>query len=776
MMVPADMTWAQATAAEQSSTTTDGGLSDIVVTAQRRSENLQDVPLTVNSVDAGALAANGVALTTDLTSAVPGLVTQQIAGSFTPFIRGIGTNQTTIGAENSVAVYIDGVYQGSKAGNVFELNDVDHIEVLKGPQGTLFGRNATGGAISVVTRDPSREFEAEASASYGRFDEKTARAYVSGPVSDTLRAGLSYSGHWDDGWIRDPSRGNKRLNPYASQAGTAKLVWDPTKSLNVSLYGAYSHLSDPTSVSQHPLRGTITAAQVGGTSVPQDSDHASLSTGEPVQEVNATRVTGKIQYNAGAFDIVSITGYVKTNLDITVDVDSTPTNVQFLTTTQRSKQFSQEVQLQSHIDGPFSWILGAYYLHYEDYYPGAPNNWAVGIGLPAEVRPADLQQAGKLVLARTVNVTTRSLSAFAEGKLALGEATHITAGLRYTQDRKELDGSFYRYSAVPGGGDQTNLLANGVLGADGLIFATVPTGTLQLSKKWSKPTWRLVVDHEFAPRVMGYASYSRGFKSGTLALSTTAVTLPPVDPEVLDAFEVGLKSELFDRTLRLNLSAFYYKYRNIQVAQVTENAASLIQNAASARIFGLDFDAEFRPTRTFSLNVGANLLNSRYLDFPAAQLTLPNVAGRTCSATVVKIKDARAIAALPQTGGNCQLYRLDASGQDLVNAPRFTANMTGTYRIDFAGGSEMALTAGLYHNSGYDLFPGGVFTHVGAYQSINASIAWRAPDDRYSVRLWGENLSNDRPPVEINTTGPSFWEVNARPVTYGITVGMKFGG
>ncbi len=155
---------AQATAPQAATASADdgAGLQEIVVTAQRRSENLQRVPITVTTISPQALATSGVTVMTSLSTSVPGLVTQELAGSFTPFIRGIGTNQTTIGAESSVAVYIDGVYQGSKAGNVFELNDIGRIEVLKGPQGTLFGRNATGGAISIVTRGPTEGLNVEA--------------------------------------------------------------------------------------------------------------------------------------------------------------------------------------------------------------------------------------------------------------------------------------------------------------------------------------------------------------------------------------------------------------------------------------------------------------------------------------------------------------------------------------------------------------------------------------------------------------------------------------
>uniref|UniRef100_UPI00159CAB3C TonB-dependent receptor n=1 Tax=Sphingobium sp. EM0848 TaxID=2743473 RepID=UPI00159CAB3C len=744
-----------------------GGLHDIIVTAQRKAENLQDVPISVTALTSDSLTSSGISDTTELQAASPGLVTFQTANNFSPFIRGVGTNQTASGSEASVALYIDGVYQGPKPGNVMDLGAIERIEVLKGPQGTLFGRNATGGAINIVTKDPTVDPAISAEFGYGRFDEKTSRAYASGAVTDTLLAAVSFSGKWSDGYIRDVYR-NKDQAPVKSLNGMLKLKWMPTDRLTATLTGGYSYLDDPTFMSAHAEPGTISTAAGLGFLAPTGPREAATSAEDAISTVKTARATLNVNADLGGIDLVSITGYVHMDAFNFFDLDSSPANILHLSTGQIGRQFSQELQLQKN-DGPFRWIAGLYYLRFRDGYDKFPKPYLLQQNLPFEFRPSDLI-TGRVALARSAIVTTNTGSIFGQGTYDIAPTTRITAGLRYSIEKKAVKGTQYLINGTPAPGAGIELDAG-----SGDPFGAVQNATVDLSKTFKKLTWRLAIDHDFSDDIMGYASYTRGFKSGSLNAGIISNAQVPVNPEEIDAFEVGLKSELFDRKLRLNIAAFYYDYKDIQVSLVTAGSTSVTENAAAARLYGLDVDFVAAPTRQLTIRGGINLLNSKYKKYESAALFLPRTAA-TCptgAAAQVTLDQAKAIATLPQLGGNCT-YRLDASGSDLIIAPKLTANIGFDYDLPM-GNSRLTLSSSLYYNDGFDTAAGGIFAHVPSYEALTASATWNGPDDRYFVRLWGRNLTNDIHPELILPLATTFQEVSSMPRSYGVTVGFKFG-
>ena len=745
----------------------NAGLDEIIVTAQRRAENLQDVPISVTAVTAETLTASGVSDTTALQVAAPGLVTFQTANNFSPFIRGVGTNQTASGSEASVALYIDGVYQGPKPGNVMDLGAIERVEVLKGPQGTLFGRNATGGAINIITKDPVADPQISAELGYGRFDERTVRSYATGAITDTLLASVSFSGQWSDGYIRDVFRG-KNQAPAESLNGMLKLKWIPNDRLTATLTGAYSYVDDPTFMSAHAEPGTLSTAASLGFLAPTGPREAATSPEDAISTVKTWRTTLNVNYDLGGVDLISITGYVHMDAYNFFDLDSSPANILHLSTGQLGRQFSQELQLQK-TDGPFRWIAGLYYLKFRDGYDKFPKPYLLQQNLPAEFRPSDLVP-GTLALARSAIVTTDTGSIFGQATYDVLDATRLTAGLRYSIEKKTVEGTQFLINGTPPAGGGVELAA----GSGGLFGAT-PNATVDLSKTFKKLTWRLAIDHDFADGIMGYASYTRGFKSGSLNAGIISNTQVPVNPEVIDAFEIGLKSELFDRKLRVNIAAFYYDYQDIQVSLVTAGSTSVTENAAAARLYGLDLDFIAAPTSQLTIRGGINLLDSKYKKYESAALFLPRTAAACPSgaAAQVTLDQARAIAALPQRGGNCT-YRLNASGSNLIIAPKLTANIGFDYDMP-VGESRLTLSSSLYYNDGFDTAAGGIFAHVRGYETLTASATWTGPDDRYFVRLWGRNLTNDIHPELILPLATTFQEVSSMPRSYGVTVGFKFG-
>ena len=751
-------------------------VEEIVVTAQRRSENLQDVPITVAVLTDSTLNNSGALNTANLQLAVPGLVNTQTSNTFLPYIRGVGSSASGAGNESSVSVYIDGVYQGSKSGNLMELVNIERVEVLKGPQGTLFGRNATGGAINIITRDPLDVPEFSVEAGYGRFDEKRVRSYASTPLTDSLAVSAAFAGRWDNGYVRNLVTGRGQ-NPVSNETVTAKLVWKPSDVFTARLSAAYTHVSDPTFSADHVQPGTVSVAESRGFRVAHGPRDALLSIDESVQKISSWRGALNLAYDAGAVRLTSISGYNRSKMYTFGDSDVSAASIAQLSYGGFAEQFTQELQVSSIDPGPLEWVAGLYYIDFDDGHGGAPRDNSSQSGVPNPVRPTDLLLPGASVTAANSVVKTKSGSIFGQATYKISPRTRITLGLRYTAETKSVVGRSYRYVAVAGTPDSGVPLSNGVLQNDGLVFGTVPLASMDIRKTWKRLTWRAAIDHRFSDDLMGYASYSRGFKGGAYAPANVNPLQQPVNPETLDAFEVGFKSEWFDRRLRLNASAFYYDYKNIQLVLVSPEGRALLQNAASAQIHGLDADFVAVPARNLTIRGGVSLMDSKYKNYPNAQLYLPNVAETACSATPrnVTLSQAREIARGTPTGGNCA-YSLIASGLDMIVSPTFTANLGGEYSLNIGDdGSRILLTGSLYHNSGYDLAPGGIFTHVDDYQSLAASITFFGPDDRYHIRLWGENLTNNLRSVSILPTPQAFREVNARPLSVGIAVGFKLG-
>jgi iron complex outermembrane receptor protein len=752
-------------------------VDEIVVSAQRRDENLQSVPIAVTALSGEALETKGAISTDMLQVAAPGLVSYQRSIAFVPYLRGVGSNQTGSGIESSVAVYLDGVYQGAKAGNILDLANIERVEVLKGPQGTLFGRNATGGAINIVTLAPSKDASLDVSAGYGRFSEKRARLYATASITDTFMASVSFNGRWDNGYIKNPTSG-VTLNPTENVIAMAKVRWDPSDDVVVDLSGSFSKVDNPTWVSPHVRSGTLTSGQAAGGLAAYGGQESLISTNNPVQWTKANRATLTTTLGlSDAIELNSITGYVETKAQSFVDLDASTKDQVHLMIGQQSLQFSQEIQLRSRHDGPLKWIVGAYYFWLKDGYGGPGEDLLVQSGLPARIRPADLLVSGRSMTGVNAFGYSNAYSGFGQATYEIAPSTRVTAGLRYSWERKRAKGTRYTYTAVAGTGGGL-MPYNGYLVNDGLIFSrTGPTTTMDVQKSWGDWSWRLAVDHNLNKNVMIYGTYSRGFKSGAYAVSSISATLQPVNPETLDAFELGIKSELFDRRLRLNVASFYYNYRDIQVSLVTGDGVSTYQNAGKGRLYGIDVDMTAAVSSRLTINGGLNLLNSKYTDFPNAQVYLPKVSGVTCQSTprLISISEARDIAAGTPTGGNCN-YKLNATGQSMIFAPKLTANIGFDYEFPLGSEARAVLASNLYHNSGFDVEAGGVNSHIGSYQMLSASLTMYFQSDRYSFQIWGTNLTNSKHDAGLSAFSQGTQVFTVRPVSFGVTLGAKFGG
>ena len=701
------MALAQGEATAQVAPDTSGQVQEIIVTAQKRSENLQKVPIAITAVTADAVKAAGITTTTDLGTLTPGLQIGQTGVIPYLFLRGIGLGLGTAGDEGGVSVVVDGVPITILAGSAFALNNIERIEVLRGPQGTLFGRNANGGVVNIVTKDPRSEPSADISVGYGNYNTFTGSVYATTGLAKDVAIDLAVQyNNQQDGYGHNLFDGSQ-VNRQEDISVRSKLKINATPTTTIRLAGEYYKVSGDLGVPRKVIEGAV--GTVGDTAPANFYD-----VNENFTPRESSRTYGgslRIEQILPWAQITSITAYRNSQSAYTYDQDSGPAPVVNAVFNYDEYQFSEELQLGSLPQSHIKWLVGGYYLK--------AKSAAVPIAL-----------SGLAFGGATVNLfsdeTTRSLAGFAQATVPLGDTTNITGGVRYTSDRRGL-----------------------------FFFAPVGTTT------FNKVTYRLAVDQKVSEDILVYASYNRGFKSGLYNLINPAN--PPILPEVVDAFEGGVKTELFDRHLRLNVAGFYYDYKNIQVTQII-TGSSLILNAAKARVYGIDVDFEAHPVSNFTLSGGVELLNARYTSYPNAPGTVPNptptVANGPCLAQTPG----------PRTGGNTNCT-LDASGNQLVRAPDMQFTLTAGYVIPSDIG-KFGISGTLTHSASV-AFEAGNRLRQGPTNLVNGQLTWDAPGGTYGARIWAKNLTEEKYYVQQSSSLNDTGNVGA-PRTFGVTLEAHF--
>jgi iron complex outermembrane receptor protein len=724
--------WSQQTAPAAPAQESEPALTEVIVTAQRRSENLQDVPIAVTALSADQLARSGIQNTTELGEVTPGLTVVSQNGNILPHIRGVGTTLFGAGIENSVATYVDGVYIASQVGSLLTLNNIAQVEVLKGPQGTLYGRNATGGLVQITTKDPQSTFSGDASLSYGNYQTSIGQFYVTGPVAgDKLAADLAVSATTQgQGYGTNLYNGQDVYKTDHDIAVRSKWLFTPSDATTVRLIGDY----EDTAGSQYSTHGIApgkkAAFGVGtGPAVP------TYDVDENFQPYNSNKVGGvslRVDQNVGFAQLSSISAYRSSKNSEGFDADASPVNLQDIVINLDDTQLTQEFQLSSVQSGPLQWVVGAFYLHDDSSEDPATTEFGgplvrpppQGAGLPASVSTYGEEK-------------TDSGSLYGQTTLAITTADHLTLGFRYTDEKRQLVAT------------QVAELANGFTVyplAPPHTSPFVPPPALTPSKTFTAPTWRFSYDHRFSDEVLGYVSYNRGFKSG--GFNTGDPTQPAYEPETLDAYEIGLKTDLWDRRLRLDTSAYYYHYKDIQVANFLAGSIAYY-NGAVAEIYGLDADLKALVTEHLTLTAGVSYIHDRYTNFPDAQFYIPN----------------------PVLGGNT-ISTQSADGNRLPLTPDETFNLSADYRYPLPAGS-LGLNVTYFYSTRYVFSPDNILNQP-AYNLVNAALSWAAPGDRFIASLWGKNLSNTV--VADGLLSSTFGSLSnyAPPRTYGVKVEVKF--
>jgi len=760
--------------------------NEIVVTAQKRSEALQDVPIAISAFAGDTLAKQGVQGIMDLAKVTPSLLITEGSSQAQPFIRGVGGRNITPGNEATTAVYIDGVYQTDKTGLMLQgFPDVQSVQVLRGPQGTLFGRNATSGAILVTTKKPSQEFGAFAEGTLGT-DEAGGRLFVTAPIAPTLSFAASgfYRDQYDYIKNLNPSNGaGKRVGGDLGYGVRGTLLWEPSSDFSASLagYWAKGHNNAPMAV--QPVRGGPTtlggalAQSILGLDISRP-DRAYYGEIPPEVRYEGYGASLTLDADLGIFDLKSITAYHHDNSGVQLDLDASPIPVFWFDTDLNGRAYQQEINLTSNGSGPFQWIVGGFYINYRDGY--SQQDQVVGLPVPNPLRPHQVPQSlldaaaageapgGKVFIDQSAFVTVESLGIFGEASYQFTDSTKLTVGVRYTDETSTLDKDNGNITYTPDG-------AGGLLAIPGSSLATceaTPTCT-GLKTPFQKVTYRAVLDQKFSDDVMGYLSYNRGFKSGVYNISTIT-NVEATKPEIIDAIEAGLKVTAFDRKLTFNAAAYYYKYKNLQVAIVDPDLNTQISiNAAKATISGLEIETGFHPNDRLNLNASfSTFFNAQYDEFPACLIYRPNGAG---------------LSQIPGADADC-------SGTRLPVTPKVMASLTGSYTIPLPNDAKIEL-GGLYsHISRFDHAPYGFYAAgvdetgtpypagIGrapiqkAINTVNLYATFTPPDDKFYVQLWAKDILNQNNVYRnLFTTSFGYYTSLTRGISGGVSVGFKFG-
>lgn len=668
-----------ADAAADSAPKHQGVIAQVIVTAERRPVDIQSVPLSVSALTGDDLRSLALRDSVDLTAAAPGLQFGQQGMGATPFIRGVGATSGAIGNEAPVSVYVDGVYIASPTAAIFSLAGVRQIEVLKGPQGTLFGRNATGGVIQVETRDPELEPAAELGLQLSNYSTTQASVYATAGLGESAAANLSL--HYRDqqhGWGTNLSTGVPTFRHEEFGVRT-KLEWSLGSQTRLVLGASHFDREGEDGIGYHIFPGSLGLDGQTGYS----GFHNAWANPQDRADYRHDALSARIEHDQASFRVVNILSWQQLHAFFRLDQDATPARIVEAPISQYGRTITEELQLMSRHDSRWPWIVGIYYLNdLSAYDPLALEGAAVQPFASTEIHSQ--QQSD-------------SYAAYGQTTLHLTPRTHLTLGARYTRDERRINGA-----------------TSGTLQGNRAALAAA-----QQSDAWDRPTWRVALSHDVTPHLMAYVSWDRGFKSGVYNLLTYGN--PAVNPEELDAYQAGVKSDWLQRRLRLNVAGFYYDYRNIQVESIVAGA-TIAMNAAAARMRGLEVDAQYLLSDALTMRAALSLLDGTYTDFENAPINVPN---RDADGNLV--------------GGNT-VTTGDATGYRTVRSPRTSMMLQARYHVPTRRG-EFGLTVAYAYSSRFAWDPDNRLQQD-AYGNLSASLAWLSPGEAITVRLSGSNLTH----------------------------------
>lgn len=736
-------------------------IEEIIVTAQKREENLADVPISVQAFSGEKLEALGVKGPMDLPQITPGMQYNSLVGYSVVYLRGVGTDVFLPNSDPSVATYIDGIYFPFSHGLATDFGKLERVEVLKGPQGTLFGRNSTGGAINVVTAKPNPSMlEGALAYEVGSFDASNIKAYISGPLTDTLAVSFSLIDNTADSYYKRPADSQFTDFPRETTQGyNAKLNWEPSQALGMTLGALITRQTGLSSVvtSSFDIKplGTVALVQPSPgqyTTNPDDDIHFRASSDVVYGEARWSPGPSNVKLLASRQNIITDTSFdfEGSSADL---VNFHPKDQGATITTSELQWLSEEGGWLTEVFGrELQWITGLYYFDADkagfrnlevpvadglldlDFLNPLINDFAdvTGLNLPSG---ADLRL--------TAWVNTTAYAVFAQGTYNLTDAIGLTIGARYQDEKRGLRNA------------TTSVLNANATSTTLLRFADRDAKTQQFSPK-------LTLDYHFAEDSLVFASFQKGFKSGTFNIVSIYTAPTEVDPEKITNYEIGVKGRNEDGSFRYSAGIFQNDITNLQVLIISlaSGGAVTIENAGEARVRGVDFDLLWQPLPDalpgLVLTGAGAYLDGEYLEYENGS-GFDETTGLYFGTGSLTFQPGR-----------------DFAGNTTVRTPEYTFNFGPTYSFDAPGGN-VEIGGSVYYNSGY-YFSAQNKDGVDQpkYYLYNARISYLHAGSGIRLSVFGKNLADkfywyNKFETDFNTIGTA-----APPRTFGVRLDYQF--
>lgn len=776
-----------ALAQDVTSTSQATTIDDIIVTATKREQTLQDVPISVSVTSAETIEQAQIRDLIDLQTVVPSLKVVQAAavGQTNFFIRGFGNGAGNDGIESSVGVFVDGVYRSRTSSALDDLPEVQRIEVLRGPQSTLFGKNVSAGAISIVTARPSFDFGGSAEVSFGNYDSVQAKASVTGPISDTVAVRLSGTMNTRDGVMQNLTTGND-VNDRDRWSIRGDVLWQPNDDLSVRVIADYNKINEvccgTVQLQNGPSSSAIPALGLGAIGNPATRfDRNVVFDVDPSNELAGKGISAQVDWNLGFADLTSITAYRNQTNASFQDVDFTGADLAYKDQANEISTLTQEFRLTSNGDGPLNWLLGAFY---QDEtlttgvdtrfgtemraYANALSGGAINVletvqGLPVG---ATYFQAGQGIQ-DFYTMDQTAYSVFGQADYQVTDRLTLTGGLAFMSDKKEA-ASDVTLTDLFSQQNFTTFAGGAFLGLNPLQFfygntanhgpVNYPNATESGVLKGDQVTYALRAAYDF-DLFNVYASYSTGWKAGAYNLSSDS--RPPntsgigrtADPEDVTVYEMGLKAN-FPRGY-FNLAVFDQTIEGFQSNAYTGTGFSLV-NAGEQSVKGAEIDAAWRPVDWLQLTGGVTYLDPLYDSFTGAPCASYDTVRCPTASTASR----------------------DLSGQTPANIPKWTYSLSAVITHDFGDGFRGYARAEYDYASDVALaenVPPAIATY--GRENVNSSIGLTYAPQQIEVMVWARNLTDEDTIIGAFPTvaqAESYSAFTNQPRTYGVTLRKRF--
>ncbi len=725
-----------------SSLVTAGELEEIIVTSQHREQNVQDVPITVTAIGADELKEADIFDAATIALHVPGMSYSEFAaGQSLISMRGISSVDDGAGLDNSVGLFLDGVYIGRLASINFDMFDLERIEVLKGPQGTLFGRNSIGGAISVVSQKPADELSGKIGLTVGNEGILRYQGFISGPLSDSVAGKLTLSHREHDGYVDNLVLGTKLQDE--DQTSLRGQLRFSTESSDWLLSADWMD-DDRNDMGRTAIESNAPVVEIAAANgVTRARQQASPADGFSKREANGISLQGDIEFNNGTLTTITAFRHAEADWEMQsvgagLGAIGLPFDEVFDDIIEDIDTFSQELRWTSNLDGNFNYTAGLYYFREETDRTEQFKITAAGTYNGFVVQDVGSQAIIGNEYTRTVN-ETNSYAIYGQGTWDISEALALTFGARYTLDEKD-----YLATSVDCGGDRTGTPFENFAecqGVGGSLNIVAESFTVTPNDDWDDFSPMVSLQYRPSDGIMLFATASKGFKSGGFAGSQgiEAVAGDPVEPETALNYELGFKGDLFDNTLRLNATAFLTDYEDLQIVRFGPVAGSafgtfVTANIGTADIQGIELD--------FVWNIGDNVQitgNYAYLDTEVNDLVIETAAGA-----------------------------IDASGSDLRQAPENSYNIAAKYMLPTNHGTyDFRIELSHVDRQITDYLD--QRTRIDEHDLIDARLAWTSTNENLEIALWGKNLAEEDYISHSYVIGPGVIGVWGAPRTYGVT-------